>query len=147
MLSLLAKKLIGLLTGELFDSITGIWKAYINKEITKAELQVQLFGLLVPAFTKTVESQKDVLLAEIKSEDWLVRRWRPMVVIALATIPIFYALVTPVAVAWLGMEPPRVGDALLLEVLAIVKIAIGGYIGSRGLEKIATTISNAIRKT
>jgi len=146
MMALLAKKLIGLLTGELFESVTGIWKAYINKEITKAELQVQLLGLIVPAFTKTIEAQKDVLIAEIKSEDWLVRRWRPMVVIAFACIPIFYGLVTPVAVAWLGMPPVIVGDKLLLEVLAIVKVAIGGYIGSRGLEKIATTISNAIRK-
>lgn len=146
MMSLIVKKLLSLLTGELFDSVTDIWKKYLDKEITKAELQVQLFGLLVPAFTKTIEAQKDVLIAEIKSEDWLVRRWRPMVVIALATIPIFYGLVTPVAVAWLGMPPVIVGDKLLLEVLAIVKVAIGGYIGSRGLEKIATTISNAIRK-
>jgi len=146
MMSLIVKKLLSLLTGELFDSVTDIWKKYLDKEITKAELQVQLFGLLVPAFTKTIEAQKDVLIAEIKSEDWLVRRWRPMVVIALATIPIFYGLVTPVAVAWFGMEPVRVGDALLLEILAIVKVAIGGYIGSRGLEKIATTVSNAIRK-
>lgn len=142
----LGKKLIGLLTGDVLDTVAGLFKAYLNKEITEKELQVKLVAILAPLFTAQIEASRDVILAEIKSEDWLVRRWRPITVMALAFIPFFYGLIVPVSVDWFGLPTPRVGDLLLIEVLDIVKIAIGGYIGGRSLEKIATTVSSAIKK-
>lgn len=142
----LAKKLAGLLTGELLGPVTDLFKAFINKEITEKELQVKLIALLAPVYTAQITASKDVILAEIGSEDWLVRRWRPITVMCLAFIPFFYGLIVPVAVDWFGLPSPRVGDPLLIEILEIVKIAIGGYIGGRSLEKIATTVSSALRK-
>lgn len=135
-----------LLTGGLLGSITDVAKAFINKEITIEEYQSKVAGLLVPAIGELAKAQRDVIMAEATSESWIARNWRPMVAIAFGFIPFFYGLIVPILVGWFGMPSPRVGDELLKWIMDAVVICLGGYIGGRSLEKIATSIGSFFAK-
>jgi len=67
-----------------------------------------------------------VVLAEAKSDNWLVSSWRPI------TALVFVGLIVS---RWLGWTAPGMSEAEYLEVYDIIKIMIGGYVISRGAEK------------
>jgi len=82
------------------------------------------------------ESEKDkaraaVLVAEATSESWLTRTWRPLVMMIFAGL---------VVARWVGYMPSNMSEAELLEVYGLLKLGIGGYIGSRGIEKIVSNL-------
>lgn len=129
--------LIKLLTGGLVDSLTGLAKAYINKEITEAELQAGVRKHVLDTYTKIVEQQASVVIAEARGEDWLQRNWRPVAGLSLVFVILFYVLLLPVAVDWFGLPPVRTGDVLLLRVTDIAVIAMAGYVGGEGIKFLA----------
>ena len=61
----------------------------------------------------------------------LQRSWRPLVML------VFTALVV---CRWMGWASPDLSEALELKLLGIVQLGIGGYIASRGVEKVVHTI-------
>ena len=69
-----------------------------------------------------------VVKAEAQGEGWLQRSWRPLVML------VFTALVV---CRWMGWASPDLSEALELKLLGIVQLGIGGYIASRGVEKVA----------
>lgn len=84
------------------------------------------------------QQQKEVLLAEIKSDSFLVRTWRPMVALSMSFVFLFYALIMPVMVAWGNFSPVKVGDLLLEWVFHIITLCLGGYIVGRTVEKVVS---------
>jgi hypothetical protein len=72
------------------------------------------------------QAAASVVLAEAKSDNWLVSSWRPV------TALIFVALIVA---RWLGYTAPGMTEQEYLEVYGIIKIMIGGYVVSRGAEK------------
>ncbi len=75
-----------------------------------------------------IKSQRSVLIAEITGESWLQRNWRPIVMLLLTGL---------VSAHWLGFTPPNISDAIVSELLAIVKVGLGGYVVGRSAEKVA----------
>ena len=75
--------------------------------------------------------QASVIKAEAQGEEWLQRSWRPLVML------VFTALIV---CRWMGWASPDLSEALELKLLGIVQLGIGGYIASRGVEKVAATI-------
>ena len=61
------------------------------------------------------------------SESWLTRNHRPLIVLMFAGL---------VVARWLGWSV-GIKEAEALEVLAIIKIVLGVYVGGRSAEKIA----------
>lgn len=72
-----------------------------------------------------------VVKAEVQGEGRLQRSWRPLVML------VFTALIV---CRWLGWASPDLSEALELKLLGIVQLGIGGYIASRGVEKVVRTI-------
>lgn len=136
MLGFLAK----LFAGPLIDAVVGVFNSYQSKKITELELRSKLNDAILSTFSDVAKTQADVIKAEINGEDWLQRNWRPLVAITFATIPIFYAIILPIAVGWFHFPPVRVGDDLLSWIMDVVKICLGGYIGGRTVEKIVSTM-------
>ena len=78
-----------------------------------------------------LSQRMQVIVAEAKGESWLQRSWRPIVML------VFTALVV---CRWLGWTTPDLSEAVELKLFSIVQLGIGGYIASRGIEKVADKI-------
>jgi hypothetical protein len=67
-----------------------------------------------------------IITAEARSESWLTANWRPLFMV-------FFGVL--IGARWFGYVPPNMSEAELMEIYGLFKIGIGGYIGSRGIEK------------
>ena len=138
--------LIKILSGPIVDSVTKVWTAKINKEVTEQELRADVAAAVVAALSSIPEHQASVLIAEAKGESWLQRNWRPMTGALLGVTVFFYAVVAPIAVDWFGAPPVRIGD-LLFEWVFTALLGFGSvYAGGRTLEKIADKVVGRLGK-
>jgi hypothetical protein len=55
---------------------------------------------------------------------------------------VFLALIVT---RWFGWQPPGMGEAEILEVWALVKMGLGGYVVGRSAEKTAPVVANIIK--
>lgn len=118
---------------------------------------LSLFGGLVKGFFSTKESQlatvnktldlvnqvtendgsRDqavaaIISAEASSGSWLAVNWRPLFMV------LFMAIV---ATRWFfGYTPPFMSKEEVMRLYDLIELGIGGYIGGRTLEKIASSI-------
>ncbi|KEQ18091.1 3TM-type holin [Endozoicomonas numazuensis] len=92
--------------------------------------KVELTEMLLSGELAELEQQASVVKAEAQGESWLQRNWRPMVML------IFTALVV---CRWMGWSAPNLTEAVELKLFSIIQLGIGGYIASRGLEKVTRT--------
>jgi hypothetical protein len=62
--------------------------------------------------------------------------WRPITALT------FVALIVA---RWLGFTVEGIDPALEAELMELVKVMIGGYVGSRGIEKVAPHVADAMK--
>jgi len=84
------------------------------------------------ARSKLNEAQRDIIVAEAKGESWLQRNWRPLLMSIFGIIIANNYILNPYLSAMFDVDimldiPP--------DMWQLLKIGIGGYIGSRGIEK------------
>ena len=96
-----------------------------------AEAKNQLVELAVNGELDELAQRAGVINTEAKGESWLQRNWRPIVML------VFTGLIVA---RWLGWSAPDLSEAVELKLFSIVQIGIGGYIASRGIEKVADKI-------
>ena len=95
------------------------------------QVKVVLAEMMLKGELDTLAQQAGVIKAEAQGEGWLQRSWRPLVML------IFTALIVA---RWMGWAAPNLTEEVELKLLSIVQLGIGGYIASRGVEKLVTTI-------
>lgn len=93
-------------------------------------------GLEVLGDINSSEAARETAIAKIISSEassgyWLAAVWRPLLMV-------FFGVL--IGARWFGYMPPNMSEAELFEVYGLLKLGIGGYIGSRGLEKIASNL-------
>jgi len=136
----IGKLLASLLGGPIVREVLAVIERAQQRKLSEAELRAELEQAITRSIeavaTTELQARRDVLIAELRGESALQRLWRPIVALSFAFVMIFYALLLPIAVDWLGMPPVRIGDTLLGWIMTSVNIAIGGYIGGRTLEKV-----------
>lgn len=91
--------------------------------------QLEFMALIQSGKLKELEAAASVIKAEANSESWITRSWRPI------TMLTFVGLV---AAHWLGFTAPNITQEEISALLDIVKIGLGGYMVSRGVEKSIT---------
>lgn len=96
-----------------------------------AEAKNQLVDLAVKGELDELAERAGVIKAEAQGDSWLQRSWRPIVML------VFTGLIVA---RWLGWSAPDLTEAVELKLFSIVQIGIGGYIASRGIEKVADKI-------
>ena len=102
-------------------------------ELFKLQQQGELARLA--ADTDIVKKGQDIILAEANSQSWLTRNWRPL------TMMTFTGLIVA---RWLGWSAPNLQPTEYLELWAIVKLGLGGYVIGRSAEKIVATAAPQI---
>ncbi|WP_263080145.1 holin family protein [Endozoicomonas sp. Mp262] len=91
------------------------------------QVKVVLAEMMLNGELDKLARQAGVIETEAKGESWLQRNWRPLVML------VFTALVV---CRWLGWSSPELTPELEMKLFSIVQLGIGGYIASRGMEKI-----------
>lgn len=128
---------------------TDIWKKYLDKEITEEQLKAEVSKVLINALGPMVEAQASVVIAEVKSESWLTRNWRPIVALTAFFSYWYVIIVYPHLHLWLGGNMPEnalgFGEAGLENLFWLTAVCVGGYVGGRSLEKITDKITQRWR--
>ncbi len=96
-----------------------------------AQAKNQLIDMAVKGELDELAQRAGVIKAEAQGEGWLQRSWRPIVML------VFTALIVA---RWLGWSAPDLSEAVELKLFSIVQLGIGGYIASRGIEKVTDKI-------
>jgi tRNA G37 N-methylase TrmD len=80
---------------------------------------------------KITQMKADVIMTEAKGDSWLQRNWRPLTMLTFLTLIVAH---------YCGILAFEIAD----QMWTLLQIGIGGYIGSRGAEKIIPQIVNKL---
>lgn len=83
-----------------------------------------------------VAAAAQIISAEANNTSWLASNWRPLFMLMFGSM---------ICARWFGYTPPNMSPEELNHIYGLFELGLGGYIGSRGLEKIITTLG--IQKT
>jgi hypothetical protein len=103
------------------------------------EAQSQLYTATLEHEKKLIEAQSKVINAEAQGHSWLQRNWRPL------TMLFFLYLLGSY---WHGYAPEYLVEnpQLVDQLFNLLQIGIGGYIASRGLEKVAPKMGEVFNR-
>jgi hypothetical protein len=98
-----------------------------------AQLAAEVEEQILAHAATLYQSQRDVLVAEIQGDSWLQRAWRPITMLVFVFIILNNYVVVPYVSAFGGVVPAlEIPNGMW----ALLNVGIGGYIASRGVEKI-----------
>ncbi len=138
---------------ELIQLVNGPIFKIVDKLIPDPDLRLRLKAEIEQAANDArnniVTAQKDIILAEFQTDSFLTRMWRPCLMFLAMFILALYGIILPSIN--LLLDTPVVFVPLWKDVPAgiweLLKWGVGGYIGGRSLEKIATgTMLNEQKK-
>ncbi len=133
--ALILELVTGLMKGPITQALDGFIKDTQIRHQLEGDLKVKLTNHLAEA----VALQQAVVLAEVKSEHWLTRSWRPLLMLLMMAFLVLTGLVLPVGDLIVGRVIPfnPHWQAIPTQFWEFLTIGMGGYIGGRSLEKIA----------
>ena len=123
------------LAGPLIDKIVGLFASMQDRKLSEYEIRAEVEKQVLSTIADVTRTQGDVIMAEMKGESPLQRLWRPITALLFVWIVFWFGFLQPLFVGWFGLPPLRVGDTLLLQIIDLVKLCLGGYIGGRTLVK------------
>ena len=135
--------LAAFLSSDLVKTIGGVIDDLVTSDEEKGELKLKFLNqqletireankmeiARINAKTKQTEAQTRVIEAEAKSDSWLTKTWRPIVMIMFAGIAVGYAF------GWVDV-PQEFVD----ELFTLLTVGIGGYTVCQTSENITTSI-------
>jgi hypothetical protein len=134
-----AALIINIVSGLMSGPVNKILEGYIKDKELRRKLEADLQGKLVDHLGKSLALQQGIILAEINSDSWLTKSWRPVLMLSLLGFLGFVGVVLPLADLVAG-EPlafnPR-WQALPDGFWDFLSVGVGGYIGGRSIEKVA----------
>lgn len=133
--TLAAQLALGLFNGP----VTRILEAHVKDVELRRKLAADLEHQTLAYLSKSAELGAGVVLAEVQSEHWLTRSWRPLLMVVLMGFLILAGLVLPLADLLAGRALPFEPRWQMLPAgfWDFLSIGMGGYIGGRSLEKAA----------
>lgn len=126
---------LGLLKGPL----SRVLESYVSDLELRRKLQAELESRFLTELGKSEELAAGIVLAEVNSEHWLTRSWRPLLMLLLMGFLLLVGAILPFADLIAGHPirfEPR-WSALPPEFWSFLAIGMGGYVGGRSLEKVA----------
>ena len=128
--------------------IAKLLEAEVQDRALRQRLAAELESKLLEHLGRETALQQGVVLAEVQSEHWLARSWRPVMMLALLGVVLFVGLGLPLLDALFGRPvvfQPR-WNMLPPEFWSFLSIGVGGYVGGRSIEKAATGVAAELAK-
>jgi len=129
-------KLIALFGGSIIKDAGNVVDKFVTTGSERAAAKAELSRIITGNLEKLASSQADVLKQEMKG-NFLQKSWRPIVMLVFAII---------LLAKWFGLTAD-IPTVLELQLMSLLKIGIGGYVGARSLEKISETVTRNIDLT
>jgi hypothetical protein len=136
-------KFLGGPIGSLVKEIGGVIDSLSTTSEEKLEAKAKLLELQRAFQTKVMEvdvqfaaQQAEVIKAEVASESWLAKSWRPILMMTFTFIIAWNFIIAPLFSITAVLVPEQMWELL--------KIGMGGYIFGRSAEKIIPGITEAI---
>lgn len=109
----------------------------IREAITGEKIQdpAEILKQVSQLETEFLKARSDIIVAEAKSEHWLTSTWRPITMLTFVFIIANNYIIAPYVGAILSFTMPTL--ELTQEMWELIKIGLGGYVLSRGAEKVA----------
>jgi len=127
----------GSLAKDIRTAITGETALSSEAKATLDSKLIELDTVLAQLKVKTDELRHNIIIAETQSQSWLARNWRPILMLTIITIVANNYVIFP----YVSLFTTKVTMLVLPEHLwSLLKIGVGGYLVSRGAEKVATTL-------
>lgn len=99
-----------------------------------SELEATTLISLAQAGQTLVDAQRDVLVQELKG-NWLQKSWRPITMLVFVFVIFNNYMLVPYISAFGGLVPTlEIPNGMW----ALLNVGIGGYITSRGIEKVVS---------
>lgn len=112
---------------------------FIDKAVPDKDMAEQLkskFAGQVHELAKSeLQGRINIILAEANG-GWLQRNWRPGMMVLFAGI---------IVARWFGFTAENITPELEMQLFDIIKIGLGGYVVSRGAEKVSKMYMEAKR--
>jgi hypothetical protein len=121
-----AKELVSAIGKTIDDNVT-------NDE-ERSQLKNNLTNIVTSKLNELSSLSRDVIVAEAKG-NFLQRSWRPIIMLLMGFI---------LACKWFGYTNSEIPLELEQELMSLLKLGIGGYIGGRTLEKVAKNVTQNI---
>lgn len=103
----------------------------------KAKAEAEVMRQLLTAQSEIEKAASEIIRTEAASEHWLAANWRPL------TMLIFVALIVA---RWFGWAAPNLSQEEYIKLWSIVEFGLGGYVVGRSVEKIAPSITQALKR-
>lgn len=128
----------------LAEPIFGIVDKLVKDKDAAAEMKHEIENKLAERMELELESKRDIIVAEAQSEHWITSAWRPITMLSFVFILMNNYVLVPYAIAF-GAELPSV--EIPPDMYTLLTIGIGGYVASRGGEKMLKTYKEAKENT
>lgn len=129
------KKILDILTGGGVSDIIG--KLVKDKDLA-TKLEHEINAAMIERDKAVLEASRDVVVAEAQGESALQRNWRPVTMLVFVFIILNNYVIAPYVAAFGGTVPTlEIPNGMW----ALLNVGIGGYIASRGIEKVVETRS------
>lgn len=128
--------------------LSKILEAHVSDRSLRTKLAAEIEAALAEQLGKGLEAQGDAVLSEIRSEHWLTRSWRPMLMLLFMALLVIYGVLLPgldLVMAKPVAFTPRWRD-LPPEFWNLLTVGLGGYVGGRSLEKMVD-VAAGVRET
>lgn len=121
---------IGGLFGLLGSGISGFF-GFKGEQAKVVQQSIELLGKTNDVDAQAIVAAAQIISAEANNSSWLAANWRPLFMVMFGIM---------IMARWFGYTPPNMSEAELAHVYELFQIGLGGYIGSRGIEKVVTTL-------
>lgn len=125
-----------LLLGPLLDFGSKVFDKVFPDPEKANEAKLKLLELAQKGELEELASRTSIIKAEASSEHWIVAAWRPILMLTFGAL---------IVARWLGYSAPGISEAEILKLWSIVEFGLGGYIVGRSVEKIAPSITEAMK--
>jgi len=119
--------------GGIIDSVHTSEEEKLTAKAKLRELETAATAQILSHAETLFQSQRDVLVAEATGESALQRNWRPLTMLVFVFIIANNYIIVPYVTAFGATVPTlEIPNGLW----ALLNVGIGGYIASRGIEKV-----------
>jgi Holin of 3TMs, for gene-transfer release len=128
----------GVVSSLMNGPVNKIIESYVSDLELRRKLQAELETNMITHLGKSLELQQAIVLAEVKSEHWLTRSWRPVLMMVLMGFLVLVGFILPMADLATGHTIPfnPRWKSLPDGFWNFLSIGVGGYIGGRSVEKV-----------
>ncbi|MGA8787257.1 MAG: 3TM-type holin [Polaromonas sp.] len=116
-------------------TILGIIGKVIPDPEQRAKAQLDILKMHQDGDLADLNAVVQVMAAEMNG-NWLQRSWRPILMLTFGGL---------IVARWFGFSAPNLAPDEYLELWGIVKLAMGGYVIGRSLEKTAPAVVQAMQ--